>query len=175
MIDGREHEPGLSLERFYDIAAEGRPREIEAALARFSASARIRNPIAIGLRAMKSVTGGDIPGGVALLKRAVAHCNGHVLQYLLELLVPLLININQVDHAEEALAATDNSVPELMPAFSALRAIVAARRKTARSKPPAGSKRWNHIATQQPRIRFSTSSHTIGPQIPMSRNSMRAE
>ena len=128
MLTGHEHEPGLTLERFYTIAADGRQADIDAALARFPASARIRNPIAIGLRAMKSVTGGDLPGGLALLKRAVAHCEGRVRQYLLELLVPLLINTHQIEDAHEALETADDSVPELAPAFAALRAVVAARR-----------------------------------------------
>ena len=128
MVTGHELERALSLERFYEIAAEGRHAEIEATLGRFPASARIRSPIAIGLRAMHSVTGGDMPGGIALLKRAVAHSNGDMRQYLLELLIPLLINTHQIDDAEEALDGVDGAVPELMPAFAALRAIVAARR-----------------------------------------------
>ncbi len=63
MTDGREHEHRLTLEQFYNIAAEGRRAEIDAALARFPASARLRDPIAIGLRSMKSVVEGDLPGG----------------------------------------------------------------------------------------------------------------
>ncbi|MDQ6924785.1 MAG: helix-turn-helix domain-containing protein [Candidatus Eremiobacteraeota bacterium] len=128
MLSGHEHEPGLTLERFYTIAANGRPSDIDAALRRFPASARIRNPIAIGLRAMKSITGGDLPGGLALLRRAVTHSEGRMRQYLLELFIPLLINTHQIDDAHEALEAADGSVPELAPAFAALRAVVAARR-----------------------------------------------
>ncbi|MEA2689485.1 MAG: hypothetical protein QOD51_2092 [Candidatus Eremiobacteraeota bacterium] len=125
MLKAAEH--ALTLERFYEIATEGRRAEIDAALARFPASERIRNPIAIGLRAMKSVSDGDVPGATALLKRATAHCGGRERQYLLELLTPLLLNANRIDETEEALAATDDSTPELAPAFMATRAIVAAR------------------------------------------------
>ncbi len=128
MLNGREHDSLLTLERFYDIAAEGRQSEIDAALTRFAASARIRNPVAIGLRALKSVTGGDTMGGIALLKRAVAHSDGRTQQYLLDLLIPLLMNTHHVDDAEEALALANDSVPELIPAFAASRAVVAARR-----------------------------------------------
>jgi DNA-binding CsgD family transcriptional regulator len=127
MLNGHERPPAVTLERFYDLAAEAKPADLEAALARFPASERIRDPIAIGLRAMKAVTGGDLPGGIALLKRAVAHCDGRVRQYLLDLLVPLLMNTQRLEEAEEALAATDDAVPELIPAFNALRAHVAAR------------------------------------------------
>ena len=127
MVIGDEREPLLTLERFYDIATESRPADIDSALGRFPASARIREPLAIALRAMKSVAGGDLPGGIALLKRAVGHCDGRLRQYLLELFIPLLINTNQIDEAEEALAATDDAIPELAPAFAALRSIVAAR------------------------------------------------
>jgi DNA-binding CsgD family transcriptional regulator/tetratricopeptide (TPR) repeat protein len=126
MLNGHDSH-GLSLERFYEIAADGRRDAIDDALARFPASARIRNPLAIGLRAMKSVTSADMPGGIALLKRAVAHTEGRVRQYLLELLVPLLMYTNQMDQALEALEAADDSAPELAPAFAASRAIVAAR------------------------------------------------
>lgn len=117
----------LSVERFYEIAAEARRADIDAALARFPASVRIRNPIAMGLRAMKSVTTADIPGGIALLKRAISQSDGRLRQYLLELLLPLLLSTNQMDEAGEALAAADDSAPELAPAFAASRAVVAAR------------------------------------------------
>ncbi|MDP9105868.1 MAG: hypothetical protein M3N49_08035, partial [Candidatus Eremiobacteraeota bacterium] len=127
MLNGHEHEPRLTLERFYDLAMAARPADIDAALAGFPASARIRSPIAIGLRAMKAVTAGDLPGGLALLKRSVERCDGRVQQYLIELLVPLLVSTHQIDSAREALAAVDDSVPDLAPAFAALRAIVAAR------------------------------------------------
>jgi DNA-binding CsgD family transcriptional regulator len=117
----------MTPEEFYEIAAEGRGADIDAALARFPASARIRSPLAIGLRAMRSVTEGDVPGGIALLKRGIASAKGPERDYLLDLLVPLLINARGVEEAESALASTDGSVPVLIPAFDASRAIVAAR------------------------------------------------
>ncbi|HWT06507.1 MAG TPA: hypothetical protein VN224_12170, partial [Xanthomonadales bacterium] len=46
---------------------------------------------------------------------------------MLELLIPLLVNTHQIEDAQEALDATDDTVPELAPAFAALRAVVAAR------------------------------------------------
>lgn len=127
MLNGHEQDHGLTLERFYEIAIEARPATVDAALARFPASARIRSPIAIGLRAMKAVTGGDLPGGIALLKRAVAHCGGRPREYLLELLVPLLLATNALADAEDALALVEDTVPELIPAFAASRAQLAAR------------------------------------------------
>lgn len=127
MLNGHEPQSAVTLERFYDIVAEGRPAEIDAALARFPASARIHNPVAIGLRAMKAATSGDIPSAIALLKRAVAHCDGRVRQYLLDILIPLLMNTQRMTDAEDALAAADDTVPELVPAFLASRALLAAR------------------------------------------------
>lgn len=127
MVNGQRHEPTITLERFFQIVTDARQPEIETALARFPASARIRDPIAIGLRAMKAVTNADVPGGIALLKRAVAHCDGPVRQYLLEMLVPLLVNTAQIDEARAALDIADDSVPFLVPALAASRAIVAAR------------------------------------------------
>src|ERR1700676_645675 len=128
MLNGPEHQPIVSLERFYEVASEGQPAEIDALLARFPAAVRIRDPVAIGLRAIKSVTDGDAPGGLALLKRAVSHSEGRVRQYLLELLIPLLFNMHQIDAAEEALDEVTDEVAELRPAFAAMRAMVAARK-----------------------------------------------
>jgi DNA-binding CsgD family transcriptional regulator len=128
MVTGREHEHRLTLEQFYNIAAEGRRAEIDAALARFPASERLRDPIAIGLRSMKSVVEGDLPGGLALLQRAVAHCEGRMRQYLLDLLIPLLYNTHRLTEAQEALDSSDDSAPELAPAFAASRATIAACR-----------------------------------------------
>ena len=127
MLSGHEKDRTLTLGRFYEAVTAGRHGDIDAALAHFPVSARIRNPLAIALRAMKAVTGGDLPGGLALLKRAVAHSDGRERQYLLELLVPLLINTHQIEDAEAALRETNDTVPELAPAFAALRAVVAAR------------------------------------------------
>lgn len=127
MTSGREHEHGLTLEQFYHIAAECRRVEIDAALARFPAAARLRDPIAIGLRAMKAVVEGDLPGGLALLQRAVTQCTGRPREYLLDLLLPLLVNTNRLAEVEEVLDSSDGSAPELMPAFAASRALVAAR------------------------------------------------
>ena len=126
VLNGREFEHGLALEQFYEIAIAVRPGAVDEALSRFPASARIRSPIAIGLRAMKAVTGGDLPGGLALLKRAVAHCSGRPREYLLELLIPLLLTTNALAEAEEALALVEDTVPELIPAFAASRALLAA-------------------------------------------------
>jgi DNA-binding CsgD family transcriptional regulator len=128
MLNGQEQDHGLTLERFYEIAIEARPSDVDAALARFPTSARLRSPIAIGLRAIKSSLGGDIPGAIALLKRAVAHCDGPVRQYLLELLIPFLLNSNRLLDAEEALDAVSDTIPELAPAFAASRAWLAARK-----------------------------------------------
>src|ERR1700729_558684 len=127
MTDGREHEHRLTLEQFYNVASECRRAEIDAALARFPASARLREPIAIGLRAMKSVVEGDLPGGLALLARATTHCEGRTREYLLDALLPLLFNTHRLTEAQEALDSSDGSAPELAPAFSASRAMVAAR------------------------------------------------
>jgi DNA-binding CsgD family transcriptional regulator len=127
METGREHEHRLTLEQFYNIAAEGRRAEIDAALARFPASERLRDPFAVGLRSMKSVVEGDLPGGLALLQRVVAHCEGRVREYLIDLLVPLLFNTHRLSEAQEALDSSDGSAPELAPAFAAARAVLAAR------------------------------------------------
>jgi DNA-binding CsgD family transcriptional regulator len=128
MTDGLEREHGLTLEQFYNVAVEGRRTEIDAALARFPASARLRDPIAIGLRAMKSVVDGDLQGGMALLQRAVMQCEGRTREYLMDLLIPLLCNTRRLVEAQDALDSIVGAAPELGPVFASLRAIVASYR-----------------------------------------------
>jgi len=128
MTEVREREHGLTLEEFYDIAAEGRRSEIDAALARFSASERLRDPIAVGIRSIKSVVDGDLPGGMALLQRAVPHAEGRTREYLLDFLIPMFYNTRRLDEAQEALDSVDGSAPELAAAFMASQAMIAACR-----------------------------------------------
>lgn len=119
----------MSLEQFYDTATRGRPDEIEAAIRAFSASTRLRDPLAIAMRGLKGIVSGDVPGGVALLRRAIEHAEPLTAQYLTEILVPYLITAFDIDSAEEALERAGAPLAEeLVPAFLALRAIIEARR-----------------------------------------------
>jgi len=127
MLNDHSVETGVSVEQFHEAASIGRRQVIDELLMRFPASARIRDPIAMGLRAMKAVTGGDVPAGVALLRRAATHADAHVRRYLLELLIPLLTNTNALDEAAALLADAGAGNDQLEPAFEGLRAIIAAR------------------------------------------------
>src|SRR5258708_32085041 len=127
MRRGHPPEPVVTLERFYEICAMGRHADIAALLTRFPASARIRDPIAIALRGMKAVTGGDMQGGLALLKRAAAHCEGRVRQYILDLLIPVMVNTNEISEAAHLLETAGDVADELVPAFLSTRALIAAR------------------------------------------------
>lgn len=127
MLNSGVHEPVVTLERFYEVAAVGRRADIEALLMRFPASARIRDPLAIGLRGMQAATSGDLAGGAALLKRATTHCSDAMRPYLLDLLVPLLVNTNQLEEAQHALDSVTDVVGDLAPAFLASRSVLAAR------------------------------------------------
>jgi ATP/maltotriose-dependent transcriptional regulator MalT len=126
----REYADGASidLERVYDVATRGRLDEIEALLARFSAAHRLRDPRALALRAMRSVLGGDAPGGIGLLQRAVSQSDPSTRPYMIDLLVPLLLTTSDVDDAESALQQVGDAPPTLMPALIALRSLIAARR-----------------------------------------------
>jgi DNA-binding CsgD family transcriptional regulator len=128
VTDDHERERGLTLERFYNIAAEGKRTEIDDALANFPASARLRDPIAIGLRSIKSVVEGDLPGGLALLQRAIPHSEGRVREYLLDFFIPMLYNTRRLDEAQDALDSIEGNAPELASAFLAAQATVAACR-----------------------------------------------
>jgi DNA-binding CsgD family transcriptional regulator len=127
MLNDSSQDAGVTLERFYEAAALGRKQGIDELLMRFPASARIREPLAIALRAMKGIIGGDVPGGIALLKRAASHCDERTRRYLLELLIPLLINTNEIEEAARLLAGIEDGTDELGPAFTALRSVVSAR------------------------------------------------
>lgn len=128
MLNDRTVDLGVTLEEFYNVCIAGRRTEINALLARVAPSNRLSDPLAIGLRGMSAVVGGDVAGGVALLKRATNHSHGPTRQYLIDLLVPLLLNTNQMDDAEAVIDSITDPVAELIPAFSALRAQLAARR-----------------------------------------------
>jgi DNA-binding CsgD family transcriptional regulator len=127
MLNGHPSEPVVTLGHFYEISAMGRHADIAALLGRFPASARIRDPIAIALRGMKAVTGGDMQGGLALLKRAAAHSDGRVRAYILDLLMPVMVSTNEIDEVARLLETTEDVAEELVPAFLSMRALVAAR------------------------------------------------
>ncbi|MDB5092488.1 MAG: hypothetical protein JWO85_589, partial [Candidatus Eremiobacteraeota bacterium] len=127
MLSGHPAEPVVTLEHFYETCAMGRHADIVALLGRFPASARIRDPIAIALRGMKAVTGGDMQGGLALLKRAAAHSDGRVRAYILDLLMPVMVSTNEIDEVARLLETTEDVAEELVPAFLSMRAVVAAR------------------------------------------------
>lgn len=118
----------LQLERVYDVATRGRLDEIEAMLARFSAAHRLRDPRALALRGMHSVLGGDAPGGIGLLQRALSQSDSRTGPYVTDLLVPLLLTASDVDDAEAALNQIVDAPPTLLPALIALRSVISARR-----------------------------------------------
>ena len=127
MLNDRALESGVTLEEFYAAASMGRRDVIDKLLARFPASVRIRDPIAIGLRAVKASTSGDVPSGIALLRRASTHCDAETRRYLLDLLIPLLINTNEIDEATRLLQDLAHTGDDLDPAFEALRSWLRAR------------------------------------------------
>jgi DNA-binding NarL/FixJ family response regulator len=127
MLNGHSAEPVVTLEHFYDVAILARRADIEQLLARYPASLRIRDPIALALRGMMAATGGDLPGGLALLKRAASHCADRERPYIIDLVVPLLVNTNEIAEAERLLDAAEPVPDELHPAFLSSRAVIAAR------------------------------------------------
>ncbi|GAC1410633.1 MAG: hypothetical protein NVSMB64_19870 [Candidatus Velthaea sp.] len=155
--------PGL--EQVFEVAALGRPRDVAAALACFSNAARMRDPLAIALRGVQSILGGDVPGGVALLGRAIEHCDGHTRQYLVELTAPYLLTAADMDAASAALDRVEQPVEELIPAFLAVRSIIAARQgRDAESR---------ELAAQAVRLGRALDNVVIGARI-MARTALAA-
>ena len=68
-----------------------------------------------------------MPGGLALLKRSAVHCDDRVRQYIMDLLIPVLVNTNEIDEAARLLDTVGDVAEELVPVFLAMRAVVAAR------------------------------------------------
>jgi LuxR family maltose regulon positive regulatory protein len=118
----------MDVERIYDVATRGHLDEIEVLLARFSAAHRLRDPRALALRAMRSVLGGDAPGGIGLLVRAVKQSDAATRPYMIDLLVPLMLTGTDVDDGAEVLDELGETPPILVPAIVALRSLIAARR-----------------------------------------------
>jgi len=127
MLNDRAIDTGVTLEEFYAAAALGRRAAIDELLARFPASVKIRDPVAIALRAMKAATGGDAAGGVALLRRASTHCDAQTRRYFLDLLIPLLANTGQQEEVARLLAEMEPASDDLEAAFDAQRSLQAAR------------------------------------------------
>lgn len=117
----------VTLEQVYEALAQGRVSQIDGMLGRFPSALRLRHPFAIALRAMQSILGGDVPSGVALLRRAIEHSDRVARQYFVDIMVPHLITVTDVAGIEEALDSAGEAVPELVPAFLAFRSVAAAR------------------------------------------------
>jgi ATP/maltotriose-dependent transcriptional regulator MalT len=125
-VNGGRAFDATSIERVYEVAIGGQPAAIDAALAAYPRSARLRDPGAIALRAMQHILDGDVKGGVALLKRAVEHATDDVRPYLIDLLVPLLVSLDDVAGAEDLLEREKHVPPALRAAFLSARATVCA-------------------------------------------------
>jgi ATP/maltotriose-dependent transcriptional regulator MalT len=119
--------PALTLEHVYDVATRARLSEVEAELSRLPPSVRLRDPRALALRGMQGALSGDVPGGIALLRRAISLASASDRPYFVELVAPLLLTASDVDSAEE-LVGEVTAPPELAPALDALRAVILARR-----------------------------------------------
>lgn len=117
-----------SPEACHEVAARSDAAEVEAALSRFPAADRLQSPLALALRATRSVLDGDVPGGTALLRRAVGDADDVIRPFLIDLLVPLLVSAGDFDGAEELLDECINVAPTLEASFLSARAVLSASR-----------------------------------------------
>jgi DNA-binding CsgD family transcriptional regulator len=76
---------------------------------------------------MQAALGGDVPAGVALLRRAVDLAPDGERPYFVDLVAPLLLTAGDVDSAGQLVDAVPPP-PELAAAFDALRAVILGRR-----------------------------------------------
>ena len=128
MLSERASESGVTLETFYNTCIAGRRADISDLLTRIPVARRLSDPLAIALRGMVAVTGGDVPGGIALIRRASKHSSGRTRQCIIDLLLPLLLNTNQFDELDATLSSIEDPVEELAPAFMAVRGQLEARK-----------------------------------------------
>ena len=101
----------LSVERVYEVATRARLSEVEAELARLSPSEHLRDPRALAMRGTRAALSGDVPGGIQLLRRAMSRAPRDDRPYYVDLLVPFLLNIDDVD-AAEALLTVEPGAPD---------------------------------------------------------------
>jgi len=118
----------MTIESAYAVGARGLLTEVQHGLDQFTPSQRLRDPAALSLRAMRAVLLGDVPTGIAVLRRAAEHTRGIARQYLVDLLFPLLGSTDQLDAAQRLLDAETDVAEELKPAYLSAQSITAARR-----------------------------------------------
>ena len=116
------------LARVWIVGARAKPREIESELSRFSASERLRDPLALALRGLSAIVSGDARGGSAVLRRAFERSEGAARIALADLLAPQLISQGALDEALHVLDIAGEPHGDFRPAHAALRAIIAAQR-----------------------------------------------
>jgi DNA-binding CsgD family transcriptional regulator len=118
----------MTIESAYAVGTRGLLVEVQHHLDRFTAVQRMRDPAALSLRGMRAVLVGDVPTGIAVLRRATEHTHGFTRQYLVDLLVPLLVMTEDLDAAERLLDAETDVVDDLQAAYLGSRSVIAARR-----------------------------------------------
>ncbi|GAC1580175.1 MAG: hypothetical protein NVS3B7_14630 [Candidatus Elarobacter sp.] len=118
----------LTVERFWDLATRGELGDIEELLKKIPASRRVSDPLVLGLRGVSSILSGDVKSGAALLRRATDHVDSASRPYLIDILVPILVSLDDLDESQQLLQLIEGVDAPFGAAFLALRAVVAARR-----------------------------------------------
>lgn len=118
----------ISAADVYQVACRAQVSEIDAMLTRMPSRARLQSPLAIALRGIRNAVTGDVPGGIAMLRRSASHAEEPDRQYIVDLLVPFLLSLGEIDEAEALLRTDAEPVPELYPGQLAFRSWAAARK-----------------------------------------------
>ena len=116
-----------SVAAVYEIAIRAHVPDVERALRGYAHAERMRDPGALVLRAVASMTDGDVPTAIGLLRRAHDVAASHDRLYVADILQPLLFNVGSTDEAQALIdAAKDVDDPALAAAFDSAGAILAA-------------------------------------------------
>jgi DNA-binding CsgD family transcriptional regulator len=118
----------ITASAVWETAVRGRAREIAALLVQIPAGDRLRNPLAIALRAMEAILAADVPAGLALFRRALVRADAEERAYITDLAVAYAVSSGALELANTLLDAVDDAPPALVPCLLSARSVVATRR-----------------------------------------------
>jgi DNA-binding CsgD family transcriptional regulator len=109
-------------------ATRGRLADVRSLLQQFSSADRLKVPAALALRGIENALSGDVRGGVSVLRRAADRAEGSEKQSIIELALPYVISIGELDLVSEMIDSAGDVVSPLRPAFFAMSSVLATRR-----------------------------------------------
>ena len=128
MLDGLADRDTLTIQRVWELGARGDVAEVTRLLSTIPASRRIGDPVAMTLRALKMSWSNDVPGAIAMFRRALLGADSETAAYIADLVSPYLIGAANFAEARELVSYTSAAQsPAIQAASLALRSLLAAQ------------------------------------------------